>query len=400
MKKIYVLGFLLSFLLSSCDQNGKNKKESSGYLKYNGSITELTPILFKETKDSITFNLPLILPIHIFSSDSTIMIYDLADQHLKQFYLNGNKGSFNPMQEGPSRISGANFRGVGYIENGYDNLLIATNTTIKEFNFSKGTFKEEVLDSYTDCVSFNSSFYEVFSKINDDETIFISQNGNPCYSLIDLGDSVTPENFWDKTFVRIKTNKRADSVQTLRLPELKNKNTLYERFRLYLTYNKESDRYYGMLNPLNYLFEYRINLNSLELELTNYWDLTLPQTDLPINYFIEKVINTEMMNKALDYNFELNFIDSFGDYIFISYHPSKDIKFDNPDDAPYSSHYFLAVLNLKDKLVRTYSLNYDEIQYFGTSNGNVWFYDVVSSELSGQTKFRLFRIDELLSLGI
>ncbi|GEM_PF-2291266 len=383
--------FLLVNFIVSC-----NEKESDIINFYaENNIIDFNEIVI-ENSISVTFNTPLVIPIQILTGDSTLILYDYADGGLKQFFLDSSEKSFYPIQDGPNRIEGEFFKGVGLFDSINDSLLVGTNRAIVPFNTNDQKFSSNVVDRFPHCVSFNSSFYEIFFQKIGDDTIIISQNGNPCYDLGDLSKSVTLENFKDKYFVRIASANREESLYTLKLPDFPMKH-LYERFRFTLTYNEESEKFYAMLNPLTYLFEYKINEDNLEFELTNYWDLELKNSNQPVDYFIEEFVNQEVTTKSLDYNFELNFLDSYERFVFISYRPSIDLIFDNPSDAPYSSHYLLAILDLEEGNIQTFSLDYDKFQFYGISSGRLWIYDVVSSENSGATIFSLLEIRKLLN---
>lgn len=379
----------LIFLLACSKSGDENDSEIN-------QVNTLTPIdkTLLSKVDSSTFTLPVINPVPILVKGSNLVIYDFAEGSLKQFNSNGFERMFYPIQEGPDRLGGEYFRGVGLIGESIDSLLIGSNKEISIYNFLEQKYSNIPVDQFPHCVSFNDTFQEIFFKESGEERVIISQSGYPCYELGTLYQSVTPDNFKDKFFLRIVSSKRNEPIYTLKLPDLKLKN-LYERSRLVVTYNENDNKFYTMLNPLSYLFVYRLNEETLEMELEDYWNLGLKNSELPIDYFIEKEVNSEISNKSLDYNFELSVVDSFGEFVFVSYHPSKELKYDIPSEAPYSSHNFLAVVNLKEKKIKTFSLNYDEFQFFGASNGFLWIYDVESSEKSGYTVFKFPLINEL-----
>lgn len=384
---IQILVFMWGLL--SCNQ----KETVSVVFKQDENILSINR-LFLADSDSLVFNMPLVLPLTVSTSDSTLVIYDFANESLKQFFLNSSQRALFPLQDGPNKIKGEFFKGVGLIKSTMDSVLIGTNEAISFFNFEKQKFSAKASDEFPHCVSFNSPINEIFFQRIGEEDLLISQNGDPCYDLGDLSKSVTLENFKQKKFVRIVSS-QDEIVYTLKLPDLK-LNNLYERFSLKLTYNEDNGKFYAMLNPLTYLFEYEINDRTFEFELTNYWNLNLKYSELPVDYFIEEVINPEISNKALDYNFEINFLDAIEHFVFVSYAPSKDLAFENPQDAPYSAHYLVAILDLKNGKIKTISLNYDEFQFYGVSNGLLWIYDVASSEKSGFTIFKFLEIEKIM----
>jgi hypothetical protein len=379
------------FVVFGCSENqSKSKLIISG----SNSITTLDASLLSGA-DSAVYSIPLVIPIPVLSKNTNLILYDFADGALKQFNLNGFQRSFNPIQEGPNRLGGEYFKGVGLFNDFDDSLLIGSNTEIAVYNLLKQKYNNFPVDNFPHCVSFNDTFQEIFFKKIGEEDVVISQNGNPCYDLGTLSQSVTPDSFNEKFFLRIVSSKREKPIYTLKLPDLKLKN-LYERSRLVITYNENDKRFYTMLNPLSYLFVYSLNEETLQLQLEEYWDLDLRKNELPIDYFIENEVNSEIANSSLEYNFELSVLDSFDEFVVVSYQPSKDLIYKIPSEAPYSSHSFLAIINLKNKEIRTFSMNFDEFQFYGASNGRLWIYDVISSENSGYSVFKLPEINELI----
>lgn len=370
---------MVIFILFSCGTRDLDKAKFQKISSANVEVLELYSKDLRGIGELKSFSISLILPLPLISQNSSIVIFDFADKQLKQFNSSGLSDSFNPMAEGPNRLDGSFFKGVGYINNDCDSLFISSNTVVKSYDLNSKSIGDILYDTFETCPSFNNSFYEIFSFGEDRDGVIITQNGSPCYDLSNLYRSVTIENFSDKFFARVKSLKTGEEKYSLKLPNLPLDN-IYERFNLHLTYNPSNDRFYAMLNPLTYLFEYRFDINKLEFELQNSWDLELGYSALPIDYFIEKNHNSEAADLSLDYNFEINFIDAFQDYVFISYHPSKDLSFENVDEAPLNLHNILAIVNLKDKKINTYALNYHDLQFFGATDNGLWLYDVVSSE--------------------
>ncbi len=387
-----LIGFQIFVLVAfGC---AENESKSNLMISGSDSIVTLDASLLRDA-DSVVYSIPLVIPIPVLSKNTNLVIYDFADGALKQFNLNGFQRSFNPIQEGPNRLEGEYFKGLGFFQESYDSLLIGSNTEIAVYNLLEEKYNNIPMDNFPHCVSFNDTFQEIFYKKIGEEDVLISQNGYPCYDLVTLSQSVTLESFNEKFFLRIVSSKREKPIYTLKLPDLKLKN-LYERSRLVITYNDTDKRFYAMLNPLSYLFIYSLDEKTLELQLEEYWDLDLKNNELPIDYFIENEINSEKANSSLEYNFELSVLDSFGEYVLVSYQPSKDLIYKNPAEAPFSSHSFLAIVNLKNKEIRTFALNFDEFQYYGVSDGRLWIYDVISSENSGTTVFKLPEIKKII----
>lgn len=392
MRGLNLFGFGVLFFItaSSCH----TKDETKLFIwEHQKEIIDINETYLSKGKNLI-FKTPLIIPIHVLTADSSLILFDYAGSEIKQFFLDSSERGFYPLNDGPTRIEGEFFKGVGVDELNQMNLLIETNKAISRYNFLTKEYTKEVVDKYPHCPSFNSPFHEVFTLFTPKETITISQNGSPCYEVANLAKEVTPENFRNKFFVRITSASSSEVNYSLKLPDIPIDN-LYERFRLYLTFNKSNNKFYAMLNPLDYLFEYEFDDSAMELRLTDYWKLNLKFADLPVDHFLLEEIDPIMVNKSLDYNFELNFIDSSDRFVLVSYTPSKDLIFDNPKDAPYSSHYFLAILDLRDKEIKTLSLNYDEFQFYGISKDLMWIYDVLASEKSGDTIFKLLKIEDI-----
>lgn len=385
-----VIPFFLIFF--SCSKNQESLKTIEKVNRERQIIQNLTSLDLMEEARTLSFQIPLILPLPLLSGDSSIVIYDFADKQLKQFGFNGESNSFHPLREGPSKLEGVFFKGVGYSNESSDSLIVSSNSNVKAYNIQSNYFSERSLDEFETCPSFNSSFYEIFRINHEDHQFLITQQGDPCYDLEDLFNSVSEDNFKNKHYVRIKDITTGQINYSLQLPDLNLKN-LYERFNLILTYNEERDSFFAMLNPLTFLFEYKFYPETMEFELVDYWDIDLRYSDLPIDYFIEPTLDQNKSKLSLDYNFELNFIDTFDDFLFISYQPSKDLMFSDLTDAPYSSHNLLAIVDIEDKKVNTFALEYDEVHFSGASNNLLWFYDVVSSEAGGESIFRIFERD-------
>lgn len=388
MRYFLFFSFILCLLTSSC--NNKDEIESSIW-NHQKEIIEFDEKLMRKG-EKLIFKTPLIVPIHILTSDSSLILYDYSGGSIKQFYFNQKERSFNPIKDGPFRIEGNYFKGVGIDDFNNDILFVETNESISAFNFSKNDYNRELVDKFQHCPSFNSPFHEIFTLERSNKLIIISQNGIPCYNVSNLGNEVTLKNFKEKQFVRIVSNRNGEVNYSLQLPDIPI-NNLYERFRLYLTFNQTNNKFYAMLNPLDFLFEFELDFSKLSFNLIDFWDLNLKYSELPIDHFIQENIDNNVVMRSLDFNFEINFIDSNDKYFLVSYTPSKDLIYDNPKDAPYSSHYLLSILDLKSKEIKTFSLNYNEFQFYGLSNNKLWIYDVVESENSGDTIFKLLNIE-------
>ncbi|MDN3205464.1 hypothetical protein [Algoriphagus sediminis] len=386
MKQAYLT--LFTFVFFSCIDGNSDELKFEKIDSKNSEILEIFSSDLNGIGKTETYSIPVILPLPLASQNSSIVIFDFADKQLKQFLPGGIYQSFNPLEEGPNRLGGSFFKGVGYLDGRTDSVLISSNTMVKSYDLTTKTIGSISYDNFDTCPSFNNSFSQIFSFGTPEDGIIITQNGSPCYDLNELFSSVTLDNFSEKFYARIKSMKSGEVKYSLQLPKLPMDN-LYERFRLYLTYSPSNDRFYAMLNPMTYLFEFKFDKKNLEFELLNTWDLEMRFSALPVDYFIEEKHNTQASNLSLDYNFEINFIDSFQDQLFISYLPSKELAYENVDDAPFSSHNLLAIVDLKDKNIKTYAFNYYEIQFFGATSDGIWLYDVRTSEQGGKSIFKI-----------
>ncbi|SFG75220.1 hypothetical protein SAMN04487988_107190 [Algoriphagus hitonicola] len=362
----------------------------------NLEFSELTLDKTESVGVYINFETPLILPIPVFSRDSSVVIFDFGDRKIKQFFEGGER-TIDPLGDGPNKIQGQIIEGVGLSSN-HDELFIASNSTIRKFDFKTNSFNEEIEDSFENCDSFDAMFYEIFYKVSGKDSVIISQNGNPCFPLKELGNSFDPNDLSQKNFVRIKSINNKNYDYSLKFPSNLSLDKAYERFKFHFTYNEVNDRYYVMFNPLKYLYEYKFNFSKSKFILTNLFDLDLPRSNQEIEYIIKNNFGSSEISKALDYNFELQFIKSSENYVFILYQPSKDIIYDDPNEAPFSSHYFISIMDLSTEELKTYSIDYNEFQFLGALQDQVWLYDILNSNESGKTQIKVVSVDELTSI--
>ncbi|MFC3417135.1 hypothetical protein [Algoriphagus hitonicola] len=381
--------------LFSCGGNEMNFSYQREVIP-NLEFSELTLDKTESVGVYINFETPLILPIPVFSRDSSVVIFDFGDRKIKQFFEGGER-TIDPLGDGPNKIQGQIIEGVGLSSN-HDELFIASNSTIRKFDFKTNSFNEEIEDSFENCDSFDAMFYEIFYKVSGKDSVIISQNGNPCFPLKELGNSFDPNDLSQKNFVRIKSINNKNYDYSLKFPSNLSLDKAYERFKFHFTYNEVNDRYYVMFNPLKYLYEYKFNFSKSKFILTNLFDLDLPRSNQEIEYIIKNNFGSSEISKALDYNFELQFIKSSENYVFILYQPSKDIIYDDPNEAPFSSHYFISIMDLSTEELKTYSIDYNEFQFLGALQDQVWLYDILNSNESGKTQIKVVSVDELTSI--
>lgn len=395
MRESLINFIIFVIILFACSENEKEFIFRNKVVP-NIEFSEITLDKTKSFGNSIDFDTPLILPISVFSRDSSIVIFDFGDRKIKQFFK-GDERTIDPLGDGPNKIQGQIVEGVGLASTS-DELFIASNSIIKKFNFKTNSFNEKIDDTFENCDSFDAMFYEIFFKVSGKDSVIISQNGNPCFPLKELGNSINPDDLSQKYFVRIKSINNEDYDYSLKFPENLSLNKTYERFKFHFTYNEANDRYYVMFNPFKYLYEYKFDLKKKEFTLTNLWDLTLPKSDQVIEYFVKNNFGSSEISKALDYNFELQFIKSSEKYVFILYQPSKDLIYDDPNEAPFSSHYFLSLIDLSTEELKTFSFDYNEFQFLGALQDQVWLYDILNSNESGKTQMKVMSVDELTSV--
>jgi hypothetical protein len=152
-----------------------------------------------------------------------------------------------------------------------------------------------------------------------------------------------------------------------------------------------------MINPSPQLFEYKLS-EDLHFELKRSINIQLPFSDQPIDYTFNNLNYTELASDNLKYNFEIKHMRTAGDYLVVSYRPSKSLEYQDISEAPHSSDYLLAVINIKEGKMKVFSLNFQETVYLGcTSKGDVFLYDVGNSEKEGVTKVHIVNVKEALN---
>lgn len=402
MKNKYYFCLALLVWSFSCGDSDKGKKslDETKTIGFNDEKILSLSISSLENSDRLSFEVPLILPDPICSNDSSITIYDVGDNKIKQFYINGNFSVINPLGDGPQRLGGSYFKGVGYSIMDHNDLLLGSDTNIKGFNVLSNSFDEKLLDFFPQCINFSPPVSEIFNIRSGNDTLVISQNGEPCIELEMAKNSFSISDFKSIRFLRIKAKNKESAELGLSIPDGNDiivKNELFVKTELFLSYNEKRESFFAVINPTNHLYEFKLGEKNFNFELKNTWNLTLPYSEHPINYTLNNGIKRELANDNLKYNFQINLIKAFDKYLVLSYIPSKSTLFSNTSEAPYASHYLLALFNLEDEKLTVFSLDYNEIYFLGsTNNGKLWFYNLIESEQGRSTVIQVLEIDELL----
>jgi hypothetical protein len=402
MKNIIYFYVVFLFCIFSCDvsDNENTNLDETKIIGLNDNKIISLSISNLENSTKLNFDVPLILPDPICSNDSSIMIFDVGDNKIKQLYLNEKFSMFDPLGNGPSKLGGSIFKGVGYSIMNSNDLLLGSDTNIKGFNVLSNSFDEEVLDYFPQCINFSPAVSEIFNIKSGSDTLVISQNGEPCIVLEMAENSFSIKDFKSIKFLRIKPKNREFAELGLSIPDKNDiivKNELFVRTELFVSYNENRKSFFAVINPTNHLYEFKLDPNNFNFELKNTWNLNLPYSEHPINYTLNNGINRELAQDNLKYNFQINLIKAFDKYLVLSYIPSKSTHFSNSSEAPYASHYLIALFNLEDEKLKVFSLDYNEIYFLGsTNNGKLWFYNIVESEKGKSTVVQVLEINDLL----
>lgn len=385
---------IVIFFCSAC-----NKKRADETTSYEDDISSLAEFLKSEEIECfpIEFESLLRAPLPIASNDSSIILFDFGDSRIKQLYSNGNSTEFNPFDDGPTRIEGSYLKSAGYTQDPRI-LLVGTGSQIKKYNTVTNMYEEEEIDSFEDCFSFSAVYSEIFYIPFKGDTLIVSQNGKPCFSPNSSNEVVSVEDFKNVNFLSIKTKSTDNPNFSPKFPsesDIVEEDKLYLKTRFLLSFNEMTNSFFAMINPSNQLFEY-ILTDSKELELKKVVSLSLPFFGQPIDYSYANPDHLSIADDNLLYNSELKSIHTAGDYLIISYRPSKSLEYNDVSKAPYSSGYLLSIVDLKNGKMRIFSLNFDEFIYLGTTNnGDIWLYDVPNSEQGSSTKIKMINAKEV-----
>ncbi|MGY6521819.1 MAG: hypothetical protein ACXIUD_08835 [Mongoliitalea sp.] len=401
MKNKYYLCLIILITGFSCDFSQKKQKEiiSSNIVTNDNEIIPLSvSSLVKSEK--LIFEVPLILPIPICSNDSSLIIYDVGDNKIKLLNLNQSFSEFNPLGSGPSRLGGSYFRGVGYSMKSSNHLLVGSETNITRFNIGSQSFDEKPIDKFPQCINFSPGFSEIFNVRSGNDTLVISQNGIPCLEIGMAEKSFSIQDFESINFLRIKPENKESVNLTLSIPsenEILLKNDFFVKTELFLSYNTKSNSFFGMINPTKHLYEFRLDSNTLNFELMNTWNFELPYSEQHVKYTLNNGIQRELTQDNLNHNFKIDFIKAFESYLVLTYIPSKSTHYSSSSEAPFATHYLVALFNLENEKLTVFSLDYNEIYFLGaTNNGMLWFYNIIESEKGKSTVVHVLNINNLI----
>ncbi len=396
MRYCFFLQFVLLFQSCISDDNSvlDNKRVvvRSDY--------EITPLIVSDIPKVFSIPVGIAIPIPICTNDSSILIYDYGDALIKHI-TEREIVSFSPLGSADNKLGGAFYRSIGFSTNSNE-LLISSEIGVQSFTLSSKVFGE-YLDNYEHCSSFSNRFAQIvsFSLPESEDIYIVTQNGIPCINNPREGKFYLDE-FMAIRFLKIKSLKDGRQNYTFSIPienEIIKDSKLFGRIKPFISYNKNNQRFYAVINPTKQLYEFRFDPKKLELEQTRVWNMNLPFTNLPIDYTLNNGINREIVGKVLKYNFEYQQIKAVGKYVIISYDPSKSTEFKEIENAKYPNHSLLAIINLEEADANIFSLDYNEVNFLGClDNGELWFYNLADSENSNiiETQIHKINIDSLL----
>lgn len=254
----------------SCNLSEKKQKVVTGsnIVSIDNKIIPLS-ISSMHNSGRLSFEVPLILPLPICSNDSSLIIYDVGDNKIKLLNLNQSFTEFDPLGNGPSRLGGSYFKGVGFSIMGSNQLLLGSDKNIKGFNFSSKKFDEEPVDEFPQCINFSPAFSEIFNVRSGNDTLLISQNGKPCLELQMAENSFSIQDFEGIEFLRIKSENKESVNLGLSIPadnDLLVNNDFFVKTELFLSHNIKSNSFFGMINPTKHLYEFKLDSNTLNFE--------------------------------------------------------------------------------------------------------------------------------------
>lgn len=370
-------------LISNCSSdsiaNGFNKHKVIG--SENDSVQSIS---LDEATDSIEFPISIILPIAICTNESSTILYDYSESVIKVLNSNGTYKVFDPMGSGNERLSGTYFNNVGY--SGKD-LIISSGSSIQKYFLDEEIFSTSI-DTFEQCSDFTFKFNELFIDEFEGDSIIISLDGIPCINTPRGNTPFTVDEFKSIKFARVKNLSLNESNYTFRIPisnPIIDKQKLYVSTNPKLTYHNGKNRFYAIISPTPYLYEYKLDISLMEFKLINTWKINLPSIDIPINFTLNKGIDTELIDKNLKYNPEIKLVEAINDHIIVLYRPSKNTDIANIADSKFPHHYLLAIINIETEEVKVYAVDYNKMSYLGCQeNGDMLFYDKLSSERSNQ----------------
>lgn len=374
------LFFILLSVAIACQDSNPGKQQYE-YI----SATNVVPLNIENTTYLSTFTMPLVLPSPIASDSSSILLYDHGQGRIKQFDSSGKVYAFNALGEGDNRLGCNYFLALGYFDE--STLLIGCESKIKKFNLSNNSFENEI-DSFEECPAFGGVLKEIFFLQLHGETLLISVNGTPCINIPREELPFTKSEFESIKFLRVKSLTTTIEKNTFNIPPdnpILEQELYHASTECHLSFNSINRRFYAMINPTNYLYEYDLN-SDLEFQLTNTWKLNLPHTELPVEYILNNGHKADQGQLSMEHNFELRSIKAIDSLVIIAYRPSKPLDKTDKDYEDNQNKDFLAVVNLKSQETRVFSLDYRDIYYLATlDTGDMWFYNIGASELGGDS---------------
>ncbi len=343
--------------------------------------------ILKKSSNELRIPSTISMPIVINSNRKMISLFDYSDSKVKVLLNNSDVISFNPLGYGDNRLGGTYFRGLGYSSTSTNNLLVGSESIIREYDVLNKEFGATI-DSFPECSSFDSQFSQIFEINNGSNRYVVSQHGVPCINVPRDGMPFSKSEFQSLKFLRTTDVKSKEFNYSFSIPE---DNEILAESKLYVkTYplvvqDVASEYFYAMINPTNQLIQLKFIPQDLSFATGKTWNLNLPFFYNHVEYTLNNGINRELSGDNYKYNPELKLLKVHGDTIAVLYRPG--FKESERNGSKYISHYFLYVSDMASGNHVTYALNYKEIFFLNyLDNGIVWFYDVSKSELSSKAE--------------
>lgn len=401
---VFFLVVVASLQVQSC---GKDRNAPFFNLNKNVIKNERKIIHLKNEflKNEIVFPGSLVLPLPVCSNNSSVILYDYKESLVKHFQESGKVISFNPLGTESSRLGGGVFKDIGFAAKNKDSiLLVGSEKNIRKYYPNRNAFGNDV-DRFEDCRSFNNFLSEIIQLNFGNKTVTISQNGIPCINAPRNGKPFALDEFKAIRFIRSISDRNTEPVYSFPIPpdnEIITNEKLYVKTAPIFTRNNTSGLFYAVINPTSYLYELNLDSVSLEFNVINSWELDLPYADNVVDYTLNKGIDRKKTSIALRHNVQFEILKAIKNSVVISYKPSFPIEPGRTDEAKYSHHNFLAIIDLNKRILRTFYLDYQKLVFLNClDNGNLWFYKLEDSEQSDEicTIVGVISIEQLLDIG-
>lgn len=385
----------ISLLFISCagefELQGSGEPVHSVEIQSDGLLRDIEKMGY----DSLIIQNSIGFPVLLQANDKFCCVYDVLLQRALCFDMSGYSTVFDPLGTEVGQI-GSYFRGFGLSSDGV-HCYIESEKGVYSYDLRKGLLTN--VFSLEECFTFTRPRFGIFEIFRDSDSLLISQGSTPCFSEGLLSELSFDKDMLEKfRFLRVSSLDSEDSYYTYDMPmsELLQALRFSAEFQPWFAVDRSESTLYSVFNPTDDL--YQVEITDQGFFRSILYDIELPYSELPKEYFFgaDGVIPSD--NSYLSYNFKIRSLEVNKGVVIILYNPSKTEALPL-EDGPLFEHYILCLIDLVSQRMRCFKYDYKQLAYMGLVEDQLLFYDFGASENTNSLFSIIRRISYMTILG-